>query len=91
MATIPIVGDDALLLSPHRPAQATRLQRLHRQQRGAGHGNLFATQAVDGIILTWPPPGADGMELLTWALARTSPAPSVLILTACDGVEDRVN
>ena len=50
---------------------------------------LLQTQAVDGIILDLGLPGADGMELLTWARTHIAGLP-VLILTARDGVEDRV-
>ncbi|MFY3382776.1 response regulator transcription factor [Paracidovorax sp. MALMAid1276] len=89
MATILIVEDDALLLD----ALTGQLQQL---QFGvctacsvAEAKALLQTQAVDGIILDLGLPGADGMDLLTWARTHIAGLP-VLILTARDGVDDRV-
>ncbi|MFN4119747.1 response regulator transcription factor [Acidovorax sp.] len=89
MATILIVEDDALLLD----ALSGQLQQL---QFGvctacsvAEAKTLLQTQAVDGIILDLGLPGADGMDLLTWARSHIAGLP-VLILTARDGVDDRV-
>src|SRR3989344_367354 len=89
MATILIVEDDALLLD----ALTGQLQQLefgvHTASSVAEATTLLQSQAVDGIILDLGLPGADGMELLTWARTHIAGLP-VLILTARDGVEDRV-
>ncbi|MGP1682329.1 MAG: response regulator transcription factor, partial [Giesbergeria sp.] len=44
---------------------------------------------VDGIMLDLGLPGADGMELLVWVRQHIAGLP-VLVLTARDGVDDRV-
>ena len=89
MATILIVEDDALLLD----ALTGQLKQLDYSVCTASSVAqamaLLQTQAVDGIILDLGLPGADGMELLTWARTHIAGLP-VLILTARDGVEDRV-
>ncbi len=89
MATILIVEDDALLLD----ALSGQLQQLQFGVRTAcsvaDAKALLQTQAVDGIILDLGLPGADGMDLLTWARTHIAGLP-VLILTARDGVDDRV-
>ena len=89
MATILIVEDDALLMD----ALTGQLQQLQfgvcTASSVADATALLQTQAVDGIILDLGLPGADGMDLLTWARTHISGLP-VLILTARDGVEDRV-
>ena len=89
MATLLIVEDDALLLD----ALSGQLKQLDYSVCTASSVPqamaLLQTQAVDGIILDLGLPGADGIELLTWARAHIAGLP-VLILTARDGVEDRV-
>ena len=89
MATILIVEDDPLLLD----ALTGQLQQLEFEVRTAGSvaegQSVLQAQAVDGIILDLGLPGADGMELLTWARAQIAGLP-VLILTARDGVDDRI-
>jgi DNA-binding response OmpR family regulator len=89
MPTILIVEDDALLLD----ALSGQLKQLSYGVATAGSvaeaTTLLESQAVDGIILDLGLPGADGMELLTWARSHIAGLP-VLILTARDGVDDRV-
>jgi DNA-binding response OmpR family regulator len=89
MATLLIVEDDALLLD----ALSGQLQQLDYGVVTAGSvteaTTLLQSQAVDGIILDLGLPGADGMELLTWTRGHIIGLP-VLILTARDGVDDRV-
>jgi DNA-binding response OmpR family regulator len=89
MFTILIVEDDALLLD----ALTGQLQ-----QQGYGvctassvpeASALLQAQAVDGIILDLGLPGADGMDLLVWVRSHIAGLP-VLILTARDGVDERV-
>lgn len=89
MATILIVEDDPLLLD----ALTGQLKQLEFEVCTAGSvaegTSVLQSRAVDGIILDLGLPGADGMELLTWARTHIAGLP-VLILTARDGVEDRV-
>ena len=89
MVKILIVEDDALLLD----ALTGQLQQLQFSVCTASSVSeattVLQTQAVDGIILDLGLPGADGMDLLTWARTHIAGLP-VLILTARDGVEDRV-
>ena len=89
MFTILIVEDDALLLD----ALTGQLQ-----QQGYGvctassvpeASALLQAQAVDAIILDLGLPGADGMDLLVWVRSHIAGLP-VLILTARDGVDERV-
>lgn len=91
MPTILIVEDDALLLD----ALTGQLQQLefsvYTASSVAEATTLLQGQAVDGIILDLGlPGGADGMELLTWARTHIAGLP-VLILTARDGIDDRIH
>lgn len=90
MPTLLIVEDDALLLD----ALTGQLKQLEYDVctacSVAQSKTLLQTQAVDGIILDLGLPGADGMELLTWVRSQIAGLP-VLILTARDGIEDRVS
>lgn len=89
MATLLIVEDDALLLDA-LTGQLKQLDYSVCTASSVPQGMaVLQAQAVDGIILDLGLPGADGMELLTWARAHIAGLP-VLILTARDGVEDRV-
>jgi DNA-binding response OmpR family regulator len=89
MATILIVEDDALLMDA-LTGQLEQLQfGVYTASSVADATALLQTQAVDGIILDLGLPGADGMDLLIWVRAHIAGLP-VLILTARDGVEDRV-
>lgn len=89
MATILIVEDDALLLD----ALSGQLKQLNYSvctATSVAQGTAFLQeQAVDGIILDLGLPDADGLDLLTWARTHIEGLP-VLILTARDGVDDRV-
>ena len=89
VATILIVEDDALLLD----ALSGQLKQLNYSvctSTSVAQGTAFLQeQAVDGIILDLGLPDADGLDLLTWARTHIEGLP-VLILTARDGVDDRV-
>ena len=89
MATLLIVEDDALL----RDALAGQLGPLGWDIATATNveqaRSALQNQAVDGVILDLGLPGGDGMDVLTWARAHITGLP-VLILTARDGIEDRV-
>jgi len=89
MVTILIVEDDALLLD----ALTGQLQQLgygvHTASSVPQAMALLQAHVVDGIMLDLGLPGADGMELLVWVRSHIAGLP-VLILTARDGVDDRV-
>jgi two-component system OmpR family response regulator len=90
MPTLLIVEDDALLLD----ALTGQLKQLEygvcTASSVAQAKALLQNQAVDGIILDLGLPGADGTELLTWVRSHIAGLP-VLILTARDGIDDRVS
>lgn len=89
MATILIVEDDALLQDALK-GQLTQLGFEVCTAASVAQGlALLQVQGVDGIILDLGLPGADGLDLLTWVRGHITGLP-VLILTARDGVEDRV-
>jgi DNA-binding response OmpR family regulator len=56
---------------------------------GASAQAQLESNRFDGVILDLGLPKVSGMEVLRW-LRKRLPALPVLILTACDGVEDRV-
>jgi two-component system response regulator TctD len=89
MVTILIVEDDELLLD----ALSGQLMQLGYTVATSGSVNqaqsLLECQGVDGMILDLGLPGQDGINLLIWARQRTPGLP-VLILTARDGLDDRV-
>jgi two-component system response regulator TctD len=89
MATILIVEDDALLLD----ALSGQLAQQGWDVLTAASVPLaraaLQAQAVDGVILDLGLPGGDGMDVLVWARKHITGLP-VLILTARDGIEDRV-
>lgn len=89
MATILIVEDDALLLDALTGQLQQQQYSVCTASTVAGAMAVLQTQAVDGILLDLGLPGADGMELLTWVRRQIAGLP-VLILTARDGVDDRV-
>ena len=89
MATILIVEDDALLLDALK-GQLNQLGFAVCTACSVAEGlALLQTQGVDGIILDLGLPGADGLDLLNWVRGHIAGLP-VLILTARDGVDDRV-
>jgi two-component system OmpR family response regulator len=89
MTSLLIVEDDELL----RDALSAQLTLAGHNVTTAADGaqaqvQLEATR-FDGVILDLGLPKVSGMEVLHW-LRRRLPALPVLILTARDGVEDRV-
>jgi len=89
MAHLLIVEDDELL----RDALAAQLAQAGHHVASAANGALAQAQLeatrFDGVILDLGLPVVDGMEVLRWIRRRLLALP-VLILTARDGVEDRV-
>ncbi len=89
MAHLLIVEDDDLL----RDALAAQLAQAGHSVASAANGALALTQLeatrFDGVILDLGLPVVDGMQVLRWIRQRLLALP-VLILTARDGVDDRV-
>ncbi|MFO1263060.1 MAG: response regulator transcription factor [Rhodoferax sp.] len=89
MAHILIVEDDDLL----RDALCAQLMEAGHSVTSAANGlqarELLERTRFDGVILDLGLPKIDGMAVLQWIRQRVLALP-VLILTAHDGVEDRV-
>lgn len=90
MAKLLVVEDDELL----RDALAAQLGHAKHEVAAAPDAAaavaLFEAGGIEAVVLDLGlPPGMDGLELLDWLRARV-PALPVLILTARDGIEDRV-
>lgn len=89
MSSLLIIEDDELL----RDGLSAQLTQLGHLVTAAADGEaaqrLLETDRFDGVVLDLGLPKISGMELLHW-LRRRLPALPVLILTARDGVDDRV-
>jgi two-component system, OmpR family, response regulator len=89
MAHLLIVEDDELL----RDGLCAQLLRaghvVHSASDGQQAQSMLETQRVDGVILDLGLPVVDGVQVLRWIRQRLAALP-VLVLTARDGVEDRV-
>lgn len=89
MAHLLIVEDDELL----RDGLCAQLLRaghvVHSAVDGQQAQQLLESQRVDGVILDLGLPVVDGVQVLRWIRQRLAALP-VLVLTARDGVEDRV-
>lgn len=90
MAHLLIVEDDELL----RDGLAAQLAQMGHQVTVAGDGLdaqiVLEENRFDGVVLDLGLPLMDGMSLLRWIRQRLNALP-VLILTARDGVDDRVD
>jgi DNA-binding response OmpR family regulator len=89
MAHLLIVEDDELL----RDGLSAQLTQAGHRTTTAEDGEIaltmLATDAFDGVVLDLGLPKVDGLSVLR-QLRQRMPALPVLILTARDGVEDRV-
>ena len=89
MPKILVVEDDELL----RDALTAQLSVAGHQVESVGDGRaaqLVLSQATpDAVVLDLGLPGLDGLQVLDWIRLR-EPALPVLIVTARDGIEDRV-
>jgi two-component system OmpR family response regulator len=90
MSSLLIIEDDELLRDG-LCAQLTQAgHEVTTAADGEGGQSLLESNRYDGLILDLGLPIISGMELLHWIRKRL-PALPVLILTARDGVEDRVH
>ncbi len=89
MSSLLIVEDDALLLDGLCAQLAQAGHTVTAASDGAAAQALLESSRFDGVILDLGLPRISGMEVLRW-LRRRLPALPVLILTARDGVDDRV-
>ena len=89
MSSLLIIEDDELL----RDGLSAQLTQVGHQVTAASDGEaaqrLLETDRFDGVVLDLGLPKISGMDLLHW-LRKRLPALPVLILTARDGVDDRV-
>jgi DNA-binding response OmpR family regulator len=89
MSSLLIVEDDELL----RDGLCAQLAQAGHTVTPAADGDraqvLLESSRFDGVILDLGLPKVSGMEVLAW-IRRRLPALPVLILTARDGVDDRV-
>lgn len=89
MSSLLIIEDDELL----RDGLCAQLAQAGHNVTAAADGEAaqtsLETQRFDGVVLDLGLPKISGMELLRW-LRKRLPALPVLILTARDGVDDRV-
>lgn len=89
MAHLLIVEDDELL----RDALSAQLTQAGYRVDTADDGQVALDSALgnsfDGLVLDLGLPGLDGLEVLK-RLRESQPALPVLVLTARDGIEDRV-
>ncbi|WP_296443519.1 response regulator transcription factor [Rhodoferax sp. UBA5149] len=89
MSNLLIVEDDELL----RDALSAQLTQAGHTLLSAADGEkaqtLLESNRFDGVILDLGLPKVSGMEVLRW-IRRRLPALPVLVLTARDGVDDRV-
>jgi DNA-binding response OmpR family regulator len=89
MAHLLIVEDDELLRDGLSAQLSQAGHRTTTAEDGAVALTLLASEAFDGVVLDLGLPKVDGLSVLR-QLRQRMPALPVLILTARDGVEDRV-
>jgi len=89
MTRILIIEDDAVIA--RGLAEGLAQEGFSAKTIGTGDDALrsLAAQIPDLVVLDWMLPGADGMAILRWLRTHGSRVP-VLLLTARDAVEDRV-
>lgn len=89
MAHLLIVEDDELLRDGLSAQLALAGHRIHTAQDGEAALDSLKAHAFHGVVLDLGLPKINGLEVLR-RLRQSLPALPVLILTARDGVEDRV-
>ncbi len=89
MAHLLIVEDDELLRDGLSAQLAQAGHRVTTAEDGAAALTRLGAEPCDGVVLDLGLPKVDGLSVLR-QLRQTMPALPVLILTARDGIEDRV-
>lgn len=89
MAHLLIVEDDELLRDGLSAQLAQAGHRVTTAEDGAAALARLGAESFDGVVLDLGLPRVDGLSVLR-QLRQTMPALPVLILTARDGIEDRV-
>lgn len=89
MSSLLIVEDDELLRDGLSAQLAQAGHTVTSAADGASAQAQLTSHRFDGVILDLGLPKVSGMEVLRW-LRKRLPALPVLILTARDGVDDRV-
>lgn len=89
MSSLLIVEDDELLCDALSAQLAQAGHTVTPAADGAIAQALLETHRFDGVLLDLGLPKVSGMEVLHWIRLRL-PALPVLVLTARDGVDDRV-
>lgn len=89
MAHLLLVEDDELLRDGLNAQLTQAGHRITTAEDGQAALDHLALQAFDGVVLDLGLPKVDGLSVLR-RLRKNTPALPVLILTARDGVEDRV-
>jgi two-component system, OmpR family, response regulator len=90
MAHLLIVEDDELLRDGLASQIGQAGHTVTLAHDGEGAITAIDTMRFDGVILDLGLPKVDGSEVLRWVRSKHGALP-VLVLTARDGVEDRVN
>ena len=89
MGTVLVVDDDRKLVEMLRRTLEYDGHRVITAGDGHTAIHLATSEAPDVVVLDWMLPGADGMEVLRRLRPRTASA--VLMLTARDEIDDRVD
>ncbi len=89
MAHLLIVEDDELLRDGLSAQLAQAGHRVTTAEDGSAALTRLGAEPFDGVVLDLGLPKVDGLSVLR-QLRQTMPALPVLILTARDGIEDRV-
>lgn len=89
MAYLLIIEDDDLLRDGLTDLLKQAGHNVYSSVDGLAAQSFLQTQAVDAVLLDLGLPKLDGLLLLRWIRQRFESLP-VMILTARDGVEDRV-
>lgn len=89
MSSLLIVEDDELLRDALSAQLAQAGHTVTPAADGAAAQVLMEVGRFDGVILDLGLPKVSGMDVLRW-IRRRLPALPVLVLTARDGVDDRV-
>ncbi|HWO99107.1 MAG TPA: response regulator transcription factor [Methylococcus sp.] len=84
-----LIEDDAILADGLTHTLGQSGYEVTSAMNGSYADHLLATQDFDLVILDLGLPGLDGVEILRRLRARKNPVP-VLILTARDGLHDRI-